>query len=105
MSSPLVLGQLVGVSLEMKPPVERDTTYTKLFVGGLPYHTSDESLRKHFQSFGDIDEAVVITDRQTGKSRGYGFVSESLSHPFNERRVNMVLSPKLVCLLAEYLVN
>lgn len=85
MSSPLVLGQLVGVSLEMKPPVvtERDTTYTKLFVGGLPYHTSDESLRKHFQTFGDIDEAVVITDRQTGKSRGYGFVSESLSHSFN----------------------
>lgn len=76
MSSPLFWGQLVGVSLEMKPPAaERDTTYTKLFVGGLPYHTDDESLRRHFQSFGDIDEAVVITDRHTGKSRGYGFVS------------------------------
>lgn len=52
----------------------KDTTWTKLFVGGLPYHTSDKSLREHFAVYGDIEEAVVITDRQTGKSRGYGFV-------------------------------
>lgn len=54
---------------------QKDTTYTKIFVGGLPYHTTDSSLRKYFEVFGEIDEAVVITDRQTGKSRGYGFVS------------------------------
>ncbi|XP_059692020.1 RNA-binding protein 24 isoform X1 [Gavia stellata] len=54
---------------------QKDTTYTKIFVGGLPYHTTDSSLRKYFEVFGDIEEAVVITDRQTGKSRGYGFVS------------------------------
>ena len=54
---------------------QRDTTYTKIFVGGLPYHTTDETLRKHFDVYGQIEEAVVITDRQTGKSRGYGFVS------------------------------
>lgn len=54
---------------------QKDTTYTKIFVGGLPYHTTDASLRKYFEVFGDIEEAVVITDRQTGKSRGYGFVS------------------------------
>ena len=53
----------------------KDTTFTKIFVGGLPYHTTDASLRQHFHVFGEIDEAVVITDRQTGKSRGYGFVS------------------------------
>ena len=41
---------------------------------GLPYHTTDETLRAFFAKFGDIDEAVVITDRSTGKSRGYGFV-------------------------------
>ncbi|GLG95400.1 LOW QUALITY PROTEIN: RNA-binding protein squid, partial [Gryllus bimaculatus] len=45
-----------------------------LFVGGLPYHTTDKSLREHFAIYGEIEEAVVITDRQTGKSRGYGFV-------------------------------
>nr|XP_032810402.1 RNA-binding protein 24-like [Petromyzon marinus] len=55
--------------------MQPDTTYTKIFVGGLPYHTTDASLRKFFEAFGEIDEAVVITDRQTGKSRGYGFVT------------------------------
>ncbi|KAL0268809.1 UNVERIFIED_CONTAM: hypothetical protein PYX00_010623 [Menopon gallinae] len=54
---------------------QKDTTWTKLFVGGLPYHTTDKSLREHFSVYGDIEEAVVITDRQTSKSRGYGFVS------------------------------
>jgi RNA recognition motif-containing protein len=54
---------------------QKDTTFTKIFVGGLPYHTTDETLRKFFERFGDIEEAVVITDRATGKSRGYGFVS------------------------------
>ena len=58
---------------------QKDTTFTKIFVGGLPYHTTDDSLRDFFQQFGDIEEAVVITDRQTGKSRGYGFVSTSIS--------------------------
>lgn len=57
---------------------QKDTTFTKIFVGGLPYHTTDSSLRKYFEVFGDIEEAVVITDRQTGKSRGYGFVSNKL---------------------------
>uniref|UniRef100_A0A8C5G1S6 RNA-binding protein 24 n=1 Tax=Gouania willdenowi TaxID=441366 RepID=A0A8C5G1S6_GOUWI len=56
---------------------QKDTTYTKIFVGGLPYHTTDSSLRKYFEVFGEIEEAVVITDRQTGKSRGYGFVTMS----------------------------
>ncbi|XP_028308879.1 RNA-binding protein 38 isoform X1 [Gouania willdenowi] len=76
MTSPLLVGQLFGVPLEIMPPnTDKDTTYTKIFVGGLPYHTDDASLRKYFETFGDIDEAVVITDRQTGKSRGYGFVT------------------------------
>ncbi|XP_072095112.1 RNA-binding protein 38-like isoform X1 [Mobula birostris] len=55
--------------------LQKDTTFTKIFVGGLPYHTTDASLRRYFEVFGDIEEAVVITDRQTGKSRGYGFVT------------------------------
>jgi len=54
---------------------QKDTQFTKIFVGGLPYHTTDQSLREYFDKFGDIEEAVVITDRQTGKSRGYGFVT------------------------------
>ncbi|CAJ0582906.1 unnamed protein product, partial [Mesorhabditis spiculigera] len=53
----------------------KDTTLTKIFVGGLPYHTSDKTLHDYFEQFGEIEEAVVITDRQTQKSRGYGFVT------------------------------
>ena len=63
---------------------QKDTTYTKIFVGGLPYHTTDQSLREFFEQFGDIEEAVVITDRQTGKSRGYGFVSYFNNTIFSE---------------------
>jgi len=62
----------------MQTPIsQKDTTFTKIFVGGLPYHTTDQSLKEFFEQFGDIEEAVVITDRQTGKSRGYGFVTMS----------------------------
>ncbi|WVZ73609.1 hypothetical protein U9M48_021895 [Paspalum notatum var. saurae] len=51
-----------------------DTTYTKVFVGGLAWETPSEGLREHFQVYGEILEAVVITDRETGRSKGYGFV-------------------------------
>lgn len=75
----MLLHQYMNGALEVMHPtaLQKDTTFTKIFVGGLPYHTNDASLRKYFEAFGDIDEAVVITDRQTGKSRGYGFVSTS----------------------------
>ncbi|UJR26777.1 hypothetical protein I4U23_008091 [Adineta vaga] len=59
----------------MQANLQKDTTFTKIFVGGLPYHTTDETLRAFFSKFGDIEEAVVINDRSTGKSRGYGFVT------------------------------
>ncbi|CAF4063950.1 unnamed protein product [Rotaria magnacalcarata] len=59
----------------MQANLQKDTTFTKIFVGGLPYHTTDETLRAFFLKFGDIEEAVVINDRSTGKSRGYGFVT------------------------------
>jgi RNA recognition motif-containing protein len=51
-----------------------DTTYTKIFVGGLAWETKRDTLKRYFDQFGDILEAVVITDRTTGKSKGYGFV-------------------------------
>ena len=52
-----------------------DTTYTKIFVGGLPWETRKDSLQSYFDQFGEIIEAVVIIDRSTGRSKGYGFVS------------------------------
>jgi RNA recognition motif-containing protein len=47
----------------------------KLFVGSLSWGTDDETLRDAFAVHGEIVEAVVITDRDTGRSRGFGFVT------------------------------
>jgi RNA recognition motif-containing protein len=47
----------------------------KLFVGGLSWGTTDETLNGAFSKFGEIAEAKVITDRETGRSRGFGFVT------------------------------
>ncbi|XP_072982533.1 uncharacterized protein [Typha latifolia] len=52
-----------------------DTTLTKVFVGGLAWETPTEELRRYFQQFGEILEAVIITDKTTGRSKGYGFVT------------------------------
>lgn len=52
-----------------------DTTFTKVFVGGLAWETQSETMRRYFEQFGEILEAVVITDKNTGRSKGYGFVS------------------------------
>ncbi|KAK9756627.1 hypothetical protein RND81_01G110300 [Saponaria officinalis] len=52
-----------------------DTTFTKVFVGGLAWETHSETLRRFFEQFGEILEAVVITDKNTGRSKGYGFVT------------------------------
>ncbi|KAI5555222.1 hypothetical protein POPTR_019G068400v4 [Populus trichocarpa] len=52
-----------------------DTTYTKVFVGGLAWETQKETMKKYFEQFGEILEAVVITDKATGRSKGYGFVT------------------------------
>ncbi|OIT24539.1 PREDICTED: glycine-rich RNA-binding protein 6, mitochondrial [Nicotiana attenuata] len=50
-------------------------TSPKLFVSGLSRYTSDENLKKAFEQFGKLVEAKVITDRATGRSKGFGFVS------------------------------
>jgi len=47
----------------------------KLFVGGLSFDTDDSGLRAAFEPYGEIREAKVITDRDTGRSRGFGFVT------------------------------
>ncbi len=52
---------------------------SKLFVGGLSWDTTDDGLRSAFEAFGEVREAKVITDRETGRSRGFGFVTYSNS--------------------------
>ncbi|MFH1532387.1 MAG: RNA-binding protein [Pseudomonadota bacterium] len=47
----------------------------KIFVGGLAWATDDQGLMAAFEAFGNVTEAKVITDRMTGRSRGFGFVT------------------------------
>jgi len=47
---------------------------TKLFVGSLPWAVNDEALKEAFTAYGNVVSAKVVTDRQTGRSRGFGFV-------------------------------
>lgn len=47
---------------------------SKLFIGGLAWHTDETALRQKFEEFGQVEEAVVVKDRDTGRSRGFGFV-------------------------------
>jgi len=45
-----------------------------IYVGNLSYNTTDEDLEKMFQEFGTVSEGKIITDRDTGRSKGFGFV-------------------------------
>ena len=51
----------------------------KLYVGNLPYSVDDEALHQHFAQFGAVDSAKVIMDRDTNRSKGFGFVEMSTS--------------------------
>lgn len=49
----------------------------KLYVGNLPYSTTGDDLRQLFAEFGEVESADVISDRETGRSKGFGFVELS----------------------------
>ena len=62
----------------------------KLYVGNLSFETSGENLRQHFEQAGTVETASVVEDRDTGRSRGFGFVemssreeAEAAIAPFN----------------------
>ncbi|KAJ6900551.1 RNA-binding protein ARP1 isoform X1 [Populus alba x Populus x berolinensis] len=80
-----------------------DTTLTKVFVGGLAWETPKDAMREHFEKYGEILEAVIISDKITGRSKGYGFVTfkeaesakkacEDASPIINGRRANCNLA-------------
>jgi RNA recognition motif-containing protein len=60
-----------------------NTTDTKVFVGGLSSHTTEQSLAAYFSRFGEIDEVKIVMDRQTGRSKGYGFVRQKFPNKFS----------------------
>lgn len=47
----------------------------KIYVGGLPYKVTSEMLSEEFAQYGEIEDSIVISDRATGRSRGFGFVT------------------------------
>lgn len=47
---------------------------TRIYVGNLPYSATNEQLTNLFSAFGEVSEATIITDRDTGQAKGFGFV-------------------------------
>lgn len=73
----------------------------KLFIGGLDYRTTDDSLKKHFEQWGEIVDVVVMKDPKTKRSRGFGFITYSRGHMVDDaqnarphRVDNRVVEPK-----------
>jgi RNA recognition motif-containing protein len=63
-------------AIVMEPPrTQNDEADRKLFVRGLSWDTTDESLRGEFIKYGELSEASVVRERKTGKSKGFGFVT------------------------------
>jgi len=50
---------------------------TNIYVGNLPFSVTEEQLREAFAAYGPVDRVSLITDRETGRSRGFGFVEMS----------------------------
>ena len=46
----------------------------KIYVGNIPYSSSEDSLRSLFEQYGEVTSVTIVTDRYTGRSRGFGFV-------------------------------
>ena len=60
-----------------------------LFIGSLAYSTTDDSLKAHFEQIGEVASARVITDRDTGRSKGFGFV-EFVDEANNQKAVDQL---------------
>ncbi|KAI3743696.1 hypothetical protein L1987_56760 [Smallanthus sonchifolius] len=65
----------VAVLDAVRSIADSDPTQRKLFIRGIGWETATEKLRSIFSGYGELDEAIVITDKNTGKSKGYGFVT------------------------------
>lgn len=77
---------------------------TKIFIGGLNYNTTEDDLLERLSAFGKVNSVRIVTDKETGKSRGFGFVvfetetaaekaiSEMNNSIFMERRVGVKIA-------------
>ncbi len=67
----------------------------KLFVGGLSYETTEETLKETFSKAGTVESAIVITDKISGRSKGFGFVemsseeeAQKATEMFNDKEID-----------------
>lgn len=60
-----------------------------MYVSNLGFHTSDDDLRKLFEAFGQVSSAKVVIDRESGRSRGFGFVEMASSDEANQAMVKL----------------
>lgn len=67
--------QFPAVADDIRDSASKDPVHRKLFVRGLAWETSSVALREAFEQYGEVEEACVITDKGTGKSRGFGFIT------------------------------
>ncbi|KAL3698821.1 hypothetical protein R1sor_012897 [Riccia sorocarpa] len=67
--------QFSTVADEIRDVASKDPAHRKLFVRGLAWETTSQALRDAFEQYGEIEEGAVITDKATGKSRGFGFIT------------------------------
>lgn len=72
----------------VKSEFEEPEHFRKIFIGGLDYRTTDESLQKHFEQWGKIVDVVVMKDPKTKRSRGFGFITYSQGHMVDEAQAN-----------------
>jgi cold-inducible RNA-binding protein len=52
----------------------KEGTLKNIFVGNLSFNTSEDELRRLFEAYGHVERVSILTDRETGRSRGFGFV-------------------------------
>ena len=62
--------------------------YRKVFIGGLSYKTTDEGLRAFYSQWGELIDCVVMVDKVSGKSRGFGFVTYATPSMVDEAMEN-----------------
>ncbi len=65
-----------------------------LFVGSLAYATTDDTLKAHFEQIGEVTSARVITDRDSGRSKGFGFV-EMANESDNQKAIDQLNGKEL----------
>jgi len=67
---------------------------SKLYVGNLPYSATTDQLREYFATAGNVVDAVVITDRSSGRSKGFGFVE--LKKKKMQKKQSKLLTEKIL---------